>query len=167
MENLIYVGLVVIAILVIAIIFIGRLKDPTIFSPYKKKLLLTKPEMVMLNKIQRAIEGSGLYVSSQVSMGALINLKRNVDSKQRMGLRNRFNRKIVDYVIVGQSGMGLILIELDDTSHSPIKDAERDSMTRSAGYHTIRYKSARGTKIEQIREDIFSVLQTHRITRKD
>jgi very-short-patch-repair endonuclease len=33
------------------------------------------------------------------------------------------------------------LIELDDRLHSRIKDTRRDTMTRAAGYTTLRYNS--------------------------
>ena len=54
--------------------------------------------------------------------------------------RNRFDRKIVDFVAFEPiTGKIAFLIEIDDSSHNTARDAERDAITESAGYITIRH----------------------------
>lgn len=144
----------VIAIIAVIMVAVASTRSDSYFSPYKKKRLLTSPEIVFYHKLQGALKGTGLIVGFQVSMGALIDLKRNIEPKKRMGYLNRFNRKIVDYVIMSNKGEALLLIELDDRTHNKAKDELRDALTRSAGYSTLRYRGVKSVDIDQLRYDI-------------
>lgn len=124
------------------------------FSPYRRKRLITRHELVMLSKLRQALRGSDYEVFAQVAMGAVMDIKSGIDPKRRLALRNRFDRKIIDFVIADRNGYALVLIELDDSSHSLSKDADRDRLTSSAGYPTLRYRNAKSLKPERLREDI-------------
>lgn len=149
----------VIAIIFVIAMTVRMLRTTAKFSPYKKRRLLTNPEVVMFSKIQRAVRGLELAVGFQVSMGALIDLKRTVEQRRRLGLRSKFDRKIVDFVLMDRDGYAVLLIELDDLTHSFSKDAARDALTRSAGYRTLRYRNVRGLSVEKLRADIMSELK--------
>jgi hypothetical protein len=57
-------------------------------------------------------------------------------------VRNRFDRKIADFVVCECGTLNVVaLIELDDRSHVAAADRQRDSITKTAGYHTFRFQS--------------------------
>lgn len=67
--------------------------------------------------------------------------------------RGRFAQKIVDYVAQRRDdGAVVAVIELDDRTHNPAKDAERDAMLASAGYRIIRWQSKAKPDTVAIRE---------------
>lgn len=90
-------------------------------------------------------------VLAQVSFQALITTRLQAD-------RNRFDRKIADFVICSKNLLPIAVIELDDASHNEKKkqDAERDELLNKAGYTTIRYNSIPDEK--KIRDDIERLL---------
>lgn len=57
--------------------------------------------------------------------------------------RNRFDRKVADFVICSKQFSVVAIVELDDASHKnkSAADQERDSMLNNAGYKTLRYKN--------------------------
>ncbi|WP_457350897.1 DUF2726 domain-containing protein [Sphingomonas sp. UYP23] len=60
--------------------------------------------------------------------------------------RYKFSSKIVDFVIEDRaSGAILALVELDDRSHDAARDRQRDAMTASAGYRTVRLHAGTST----------------------
>jgi hypothetical protein len=61
----------------------------------------------------------------------------------------------VDWVIARDMEV-LVIVELDDRSHDPRKDARRDQILRSCGYRVIRFASHRRPTPQQIREAVFS-----------
>lgn len=72
-------------------------------------------------------------------MAALVDCAGGLTRSQRASARNRFDRKIVDFVLEDRSsGDVLALVELDDRTHSVARDRKRDEITRAAGYATIR-----------------------------
>jgi very-short-patch-repair endonuclease len=57
-------------------------------------------------------------------------------------VRNRFDRKIADFVVCDSSKLEIVaIVELDDRTHSSAKDRYRDDLTKAAGYQTIRFQS--------------------------
>lgn len=56
--------------------------------------------------------------------------------------RNRYDRKIADFLVCTKTLIPIAIIELDDATHDrkAVQDAERDTMLRKAGYQTIRYR---------------------------
>ncbi|WP_242098748.1 DUF2726 domain-containing protein [Sphingomonas sp. CROZ-RG-20F-R02-07] len=110
----------------------------------RAKALLTKRERVARVIIERVLPHARIYV--QVSMGALLQPKAGLGRNEAMRTRNRFSQKIVDFVIEDRaSGAVLALVELDDRSHDAPRDRQRDAMTASAGYRTIRLPAGKLT----------------------
>ena len=68
--------------------------------------------------------------------------------------RNRYNRKIADFLICTKTLTPIAVIELDDITHNDklAKDADRDAMLKNAGYQTIRYREFPSSA--QLRQDI-------------
>ena len=150
--TIIVIGSGVVLLVLVAILVRGG--SGGVFSPYRRKRLITRHELVMLSKIRQALRGSEYEVYPQVAMGAVMDIKSGIDPKRRLALRNRFDRKIIDFVIADREGFALVLIELDDSSHSIAKDAERDRLTASAGYPTLRYRNAKSLRPDRLRNDI-------------
>jgi hypothetical protein len=108
---------------------------------YVGKRLMTANELEFYHRLTRAAP-RGYVVLSQVAMSALLTVKKGTEGADRMRLRNRFDRKIVDFALLhADSGDVAVLIELDDRTHDAHKDAARDAITRDAGYRTLRFES--------------------------
>lgn len=74
------------------------------------------------------------HVLAQVAFSALI-------TNQNYKIRNQFNRKVTDFVVLDKDCNVVVIIELDDPSHigKEKEDAERDAMLNEAGYRVLRY----------------------------
>ena len=78
-------------------------------------------------------------IHAQVAMNALIQTKAGLDNKRNTSWRNKFDRKVVDFVMEERgSGDIYALVELDDRTHNLEKDRKRDTLTQAAGYRTVR-----------------------------
>lgn len=110
---------------------------PRLFRPKQKfypRRVITTFESKMFHRLNEAFPN--YHVLAQVAFSALI-------TNQNYKIRNRFNRKVTDFVILDQSYNVLVIIELDDPSHigKETEDAERDAMLQEAGYRILRYTS--------------------------
>lgn len=76
----------------------------------------------------------GCIVLAQVAFSSLITTKSHAT-------RNRFDRKVADFVVCSKQLTPIAIIELDDASHKgkEKQDADRDAMLKKAGYTTLRY----------------------------
>lgn len=68
--------------------------------------------------------------------------------------RNRYERKIADFVVCTQAFGAIAVVELDDASHDgrEEQDAQRDSFLSSAGYAVFRYRTI--PELSKLRQDI-------------
>lgn len=115
----------------------------------KRKQILTNREQQMFSILTSALPEC--VVLAQVAFSALV----TADAWES---RNRFNRKVADFVLCSQNMNVIAVIELDDRSHIGREhhDRERDAMLKQAGYTTIRYPNI--PTIETIRRDIEKLL---------
>ncbi len=76
------------------------------------------------------------HVLAQVAFSALI-------TNHNYKIRNQFNRKVTDFVLLDKDCNVVVIIELDDPSHigKEKEDAARDAMLNEAGYRVLRYTS--------------------------
>ncbi|RZI43732.1 DUF2726 domain-containing protein [Herbaspirillum sp. HC18] len=102
-------------------------------SPLRKRTVLTKNEQPMYFRLLEAFPEH--VVLAQVSFSALIRTAKQAT-------RNRFDRKVADFVICTKAFEVLGIVELDDSSHrgKEEKDADRDRLLNSAGYRVFRYR---------------------------
>lgn len=123
-------------IFVLAVV-VALLKRHSKPSPqFIRKRYLTDAETRVLDFLEAALPHH--RIMAQVSMGALLDAGER-DRRRAYATRNRFSRKIVDYVVVTRDTAEVVaLVELDDHTHRPPNDAKRDAMTAAAGYETIR-----------------------------
>ncbi|MDM1344019.1 MULTISPECIES: DUF2726 domain-containing protein [Acinetobacter] len=116
---------------------------PHLFTRQKKfypKRVITAFESRMFIRLKEAFPHH--HILAQVAFSALI-------THDQMNMRNQFNRKVTDFVVLDRDYNVLTIIELDDPSHigKEQEDAERDAMLIAAGYTVIRY-----TQIPSIRQ---------------
>lgn len=108
-------------------------------SPYFRRQLMTAREKEFLSVFRAAVPEA--VVHSQVAMAALI------DVRGRRSARNRFDRKIFDFVICSHDADVLYVIELDDRSHltdaARYRDSVKDDVAAGAGLPLVRYCSVR------------------------
>ena len=98
----------------------------------ERKPVMTARERQMFHLLQLALPEC--TVLAQVAFSALVTGKG-------WATRNRFDRKVADFVLCSQQLHVIAVIELDDSSHAgrERQDRERDAMLRLAGYVTLRY----------------------------
>ena len=98
----------------------------------QSKPVMTAREQQMYHLLQTALPEC--TVLAQVAFSALVTAKGREN-------RNRFDRKVADFVLCSQQLNVIAVIELDDRSHAgrEREDKERDTMLRLAGYVTLRY----------------------------
>ena len=108
-------------------------KRPVQHTPIKPQYLITNYEKIMFSELRDAVPECYIFV--QVSFGAIL-------WSASQATRNRYNRKITDFVVTDNAFNILAVIELDDKSHDGKKqqDAERDAMLKEAGYKVLRYR---------------------------
>ncbi|WFR78995.1 DUF2726 domain-containing protein [Janthinobacterium rivuli] len=97
-----------------------------------RKPVMTAREQQMYHLLQTAFPEC--TVLAQVAFSALVTAKGWAN-------RNRFDRKVADFVLCSKQLNVLAVIELDDSSHAgrERQDRERDAMLKLAGYVTLRY----------------------------
>ena len=116
----------------------------------QRKTVMTAREQQMYHLLQTALPEC--TVLAQVAFSALVTAKGWAN-------RNRFDRKVADFVLCSQQLNVIAVIELDDSSHAgrERQDRERDAMLRLAGYVTLRY--ANFPTQQALRADIEQLLK--------
>ncbi len=149
---------VIIALLVLSIVLFvlyataanGKLKNAkSEIYPFKKKKLLTEAEKKFYKMLKEAFPEQIIF--AQVAMGAIIDV--DYSKTKDKSLRNKFNQKIIDFVIMNHLFEVVALVELDDSTHNKEQDEKRDLITSSAGYKTYRFVF-KDSSIEKIRNKI-------------
>lgn len=141
LEWLLIAGLLIVLMVVAAITQKGGAGSS---EKPRRRWLLTKNEAAMYNRLLQALPDK--VILAQVSFGALLTARSTAT-------RNRFDRKIADFVVCDKALQVLAVIELDDSSHrgKESRDAARDKLLQNAGYRVIRYP--RVPDSEKVRAD--------------
>jgi very-short-patch-repair endonuclease len=107
---------------------------------FSARPVMTAFESRMFTRLKEAFPHDHLL--AQVAFSALI-------THDHINMRNQFNRKVTDFVLLDRKYHVIAIIELDDPSHigKEQEDAKRDAMLIAAGYTVIRY-----TEIPTIRQ---------------
>lgn len=113
---------------------------------YYSKPVITRFETKLFQRLKQALPDH--HVLAQVAFSSLI-------TSDYMPTRNKFNRKVTDFVILNSHLDVVCIIELDDPSHlgKQEEDAKRDAMLNEAGYQVIRYTSI--PTVRQLKKDIY------------
>jgi hypothetical protein len=141
----------------ILVVLVGRAmlagKSSAKALPVVPRRLMSPREREAIVMIEAAVPHCRVH--AQVSMGALMECRKGLSRKESTGVRNRFDRKIIDFVLEERSsGDVLALVELDDGTHNAAKDRARDAMTRAAGYRTIRLRKGMPLNPASVRAEI-------------
>ena len=125
--------IIVVALCLVAAAFAGQMKRRTGSGPVptKAKLVLSKNEQAMYWRLRETFPD--LVVLAQVAFSALITSTREH--------RNRYDRKVADFVLCDRSMKTVAVIELDDSSHAGrgAQDAARSALLETAGYRVLRF----------------------------
>ena len=99
--------------------------------PTKAKPLMTKREQAMFWRLKETFPDA--VVLAQVAFAALIT--------SPFKHRNRYDRKIADFVLCDPSMRVQVVFELDDASHEGrgASDAARQALLTTAGYKVLRF----------------------------
>ena len=95
----------------------------------------------------------------QVSMGALLQSNMSAKNKKYYSVRGTFSQKIIDYVVCDTRMNVVVIVELDDQTHSKEKDRKRDAMMSEAGYKTIRWDSRNKPDANEIAAKVSGLLK--------
>lgn len=117
-----------------------------------RRALLTDNEIDFLERLEAAFPEYRVFC--QVSMGALMAPDVPGGSPDFLAIRGRFAQKVVDFVLLDGALEVVALVELDDRTHRVERDAERDAMTASAGYVTLRYQSRAKPEPAALRDEL-------------
>ena len=138
-----------ILVVVLALAYLSVLSRPTV-PQVMAKPLLTAREREALLELERTFPQFRIY--PQVAMGALVQVKKGLSRSAGAAMRNRFDRKIVDFVLEDRNtGEVFALVELDDRTHDAAKDRRRDALTLAAGYRTFRLPPGRTIEVQALR----------------
>ncbi len=112
---------------------------------YFARPLITQFETRMFKQLNHAFPH--YHIMTQVAFSALI-------TSQDYKIRNQFNRKVTDFVLVNAQCQVKAIIELDDPTHlnKVAEDRFRDKMLTEAGYQVFRYTEI--PSIRQLQRDI-------------
>jgi very-short-patch-repair endonuclease len=125
-----------IAAVLVAVLAIGlraALKRPvSTAGAMTARRVLTKHEQAMFWRLTETFPE--LVVLAQVAFSALITTRARQD-------RNRFDKKVADFVLCDRSLAVIAVIELDDASHNgrETADAKRAALLEQAGYRVLRF----------------------------
>lgn len=112
---------------------------------FHPKRIITAYECRMYVRLKEAFPQ--YHVLAQVAFSALI-------TSHNLKIRNQFNRKVTDFVLLNESLQVLVIIELDDPTHlyKVEEDKFRDHMLHEAGYRVLRYTEI--PSVRQLHKDI-------------
>lgn len=120
---------------------------------YIRRRLMTARELEFFDTLRAALPEAVIHV--QVAMSALVDVKGG-----RLSDRNRFDRKVFDFVVCRSGGDVLYAVELDDKTHGSKsarqRDAVKDSIAAAVGLRVVRYQSVK-TDLSTLRRDFESL----------
>lgn len=107
---------------------------------YVARSVLTANEAEFYHRLSEALPHHLIF--AQVAMSALLEpavVRAHPDFLRR---RNAVAQKYCDYAVVDPTTLiPVAIVELDDVTHDPVKDARRDAMLEGAGYVVLRWES--------------------------
>lgn len=148
---------IVAAICLLIIIARTAARRPAI--PVRARPVLTRAELSFYRRLISALDRiGGVDVFPQVCMSAIIETLPGLEPRERMAVRSTFNRKYVDFAIVDGSTRVVLIVELDDSTHSDEKDRRRDAITAAAGIPTLRISGAAARDDHEIERRVRQLL---------
>jgi hypothetical protein len=118
---------------------------------YKRSPIMTENELEFFGRLVAALPEH--YIFPQVAMSALL-APANTDRKQAHSDRLRIAQQRIDYVVCNRRCEVVAVVELDDRTHSKVKDQLRDGRLEQAGFRTVRFQSRQKPPAAEIRAAI-------------
>lgn len=138
MNNLFYLMPVLLALILLMRFVLGQASKRGPAAKYRRRPIMTENELEFFGRLVAALPEH--YIFPQVAMSALIE-SANTDRKQAFGDRQRIAQQRIDYVVCNKRCEVVAVVELDDRSHSKVKDKVRDERLEQGGYRTVRFQS--------------------------
>lgn len=145
----IFIGFMLLGVTAYLIHKSSPLPTESSYRLYRRKPLMTPNELEFWHRLNAAVPD--YIIAPQVAMGAVIQVGLAQTHPRFYAIWNRFSRQIIDYCVLSKEGEVLLLIELDDSTHSIEKDAARDARTTQAGYRTLRIPSRKKPNVAELR----------------
>lgn len=101
------------------------------YFPYHKKLLLTKNEYYFYKRLKELTDSVNLQILAKVRLADLIEVNNGLSKQEWSKYFSKIKAKHIDFAIV-QDMKIVMLIELDDNSHSSATRETRDYFVEKA-----------------------------------
>lgn len=138
----------------------ARYTPETLPVHYAARPLMTDNEREFFARLRTALPG--MTICPQVAMSSVVTTAPSVPTKSIRSVRNTFDRKVIDFVVMDDAGRVVAVIELDDRTHSRARDEARDAIVGAAGLVTMRYASRAKPSPEEIARDFRDVVMVGR-----
>lgn len=146
--------LVVVLFAVGIVLAVAWLKGSGKAGAYKARQLMTGNEAEFFGRLVAALPDH--YIFPQVAMSALIEAASD-DKKKAHSDRLRIAQQRVDYVVCDRICQVVAVVELDDKTHSRMKDQMRDTRLMQVGIRTVRFQSKSKPGVDALRAAVLSV----------
>lgn len=137
-------ALVVISVLALSV----RQQRSALSDSYQSRKPLSEPEQTLYWRLREAMPDC--VVLSQVAFSRFIEPKSAQRAMQRR-LFSRISQKSVDFLVCLPDFTIVAAIELDDRTHRPDKDAQRDSIFASANVPLVRLNVGKMPPVDELR----------------
>lgn len=128
-------------------------------SYLRAQSILSPNEKEFFHRLTRALPTYPIF--PQVAMSALIGIDSRLSQRQQFAIRRRFGWKYCDFVVCLPYTLDvLLIIELDDRTHTASADRKRDAMMSAAGYQTQRFNSKNKPSVAELAEHFAKLLPT-------
>jgi Protein of unknown function (DUF2726) len=136
-------------LLVLMLVLVLRPRKPR----FRRQPVMTANEREFYGRLAAACPDCQIW--PQVPILALVRPDAKTGTRAFWLAFRAISNTRVDWVIARDMEV-LAVVELDDRSHDPRKDARRDQVLRSCGYRVIRFASHRRPTPQQIRDAVLS-----------
>jgi hypothetical protein len=136
-------------LLVLMLVLVLRSRRPR----YRRQPVMTANEREFYGRLAAACPDCQIW--PQVPILALVRPDAKTGTRAFWLAFRAVSNTRVDWVIARDMEV-LAIVELDDRSHDPRKDARRDQVLRSCGYRVVRFSSHRRPTPQQIRDAVLS-----------
>lgn len=121
---------------------------------YAKQSFMSDPEQELFRRLVKALPDH--FILAQVAFSQFL-FTDGGDRKENFGTMATMKQKVADFVICNQRFDMVAVVELDDRSHDPAKDAQRDAVLKEAGLKPVRWHVSRMPDAAKIRLDVLGI----------
>ncbi len=141
LENILITTAIIVIIVLLVKLWL-KLKKPDITKMYRSKPILTDREYAFYTKLRELADEYSLQIFTKVRLADLVEPKDRSDLSLWWECFNKIKAKHIDFALADRDTNIILLIELDDTSHSRQDRIERDlfvdAVLDNTGYILIR-----------------------------